>query len=88
MSDAAGNSVGIRDAILTLLSSGRGRLTNPAIDDSTRLLDVGLVDSARLLDIILEIEERCGVEFNPERIDSGTSITLGGLIAAFDPIRG
>ena len=34
------------------------------------MLSVGLVDSKDLLDIILEVEARCGVVFNPERITS------------------
>jgi acyl carrier protein len=76
----------IRNTILAMLPTGRARSAagDGGLDASTRLLDVGLIDSARLLDIILEVESRCGVEFNPERIDAETSLTLGGLISAFD----
>jgi acyl carrier protein len=77
----------IRSVVLPMLQAGRGRSPlKDDIDDATPLLDVGLIDSARLLDIILEVETRCGVEFNPERIDSEKSITLGTLISAFDPV--
>ena len=73
----------IRSTILELLPPGRVR--SVFIDSSTRLLEVGLIDSTRLLDIILEVEMRCGVEFNPAYIDFETGVTLGGLISAFDP---
>jgi acyl carrier protein len=76
----------IRNTILELLPPGRVRSTfkDGNIDPSTRLLEVGLIDSTRLLDIILEVEMRCGVEFNPAQIDFETGVTLGGLIGAFD----
>lgn len=77
----------IRSTILELLPPGRVRsvFKDGSIDSSTRLLEVGLIDSTRLLDIILEVEMRCGVEFNPAYIDFETGVTLGGLISAFDP---
>jgi acyl carrier protein len=75
----------IRSTVLALIPAGRARLPDGAIDASTRLLEVGLIDSTRLLDIILEVETRCGVQFNPEHIDFETGVTLGGLINAFDP---
>jgi acyl carrier protein len=77
----------IRRTVLAMLPAGRTRSAagDGSIDASTRLLEVGLIDSTHLLDIILEVETRCGVEFNPERIDFETGITLGGLISAFDP---
>lgn len=75
----------IRSTVLALLPEGRARLPDGSIDASTRLIEVGLIDSTRLLDIILEVETRCGVQFNPEHIDFETGVTLGGLINAFDP---
>lgn len=78
----------ILDAILDMLGpfAARSPSGNGAgIDLSTRLLDVGLVSSKDLLDIILEVENRCGVLFNPERIDAEKGITLGSLVDAFDP---
>ena len=77
----------IRSTIQAMLPTARKRweLQDGNIDLSTRLLEVGLIDSTRLLDIILEVETRCGVEFNPEHIDFETSITLGSLISAFNP---
>lgn len=52
-----------------------------------RLLEVSLIDSTLLLDTILEVETRCGVQFNPERIDFETGVTLEALINAFEPVR-
>ena len=75
----------IRSTVLALIPAGRARLPDGPIDASTRLIEVGLIDSTRLLDIILEVETRCGVQFNPEHIDFETGVTLGGLISAFDP---
>jgi acyl carrier protein len=87
MSDPISKHDAIRSTILAMLPAGRARSqADGGIDASTRLLEVGLIDSARLLDIILEVESRCGVEFNPERIDLETGVTFGSLIGAFDPV--
>jgi acyl carrier protein len=72
----------------TILATLKPRLSRPGfavgeIDASTQLYELGLIDSKDLLDIILEVEERCGVMFNPEHIDFETGITLGSLISAF-----
>jgi len=84
------NSDVIRHTILAMLPAARARsqLGNGGIDASTKLLSVGLVDSKDLLDIILEVEARCGVVFNPERINFETGITLGSLVGAFDAASG
>ncbi|MBX9775274.1 MAG: acyl carrier protein [Xanthobacteraceae bacterium] len=76
----------IRSKVLSMIPAARVRaLGNGGVDASTRLLEVGLIDSTRLLDIILEVETRCGVQFNPEHIDFETGVTLGALVNAFDP---
>jgi acyl carrier protein len=77
----------VRNTILELLPQGRGHaiLKDGSVDPSNKLHAVGLIDSTRLLDIILEVETRCGVEFNPSSIDFETGVTLGGLINAFNP---
>jgi len=76
----------ICNTILELLPQGRGRslLKDGSLDPSIKLLETGLIDSTNLLDIILEVEMRCGVEFNPSSIDFETGVTLGGLISAFN----
>ena len=81
------NSDVIRSTILELLPQGRAQalLKDGSLDPSIKLLEVGLIDSTRLLDIILEVETRCGVEFNPSSIDFETGVTLAGLIGAFNP---
>jgi acyl carrier protein len=71
----------IQSTILALLP---GRARDGGFDSSTRLLEIGLIDSTRLVDIILEVEIRCGVEFNPEHISIEVDLTLGSLINAFD----
>ena len=78
----------IRNTILALLDPEQSHLDLRAggADASVKLLDAGLIDSKNLLDIILEIETRCGVRFNPEYIDFEQGITLGSLITAFDPV--
>lgn len=53
------------------------------VDASTQLADVGLSDSTHLLDIILEVEQRCAVEFDPTRVDFQGALTLGSLVSAF-----
>jgi acyl carrier protein len=86
MAEPMSNHDIIRSTVLAMLPAGRARSAlGDNIDASTRLLEVGLIDSTRLLDIILEVETRCGVQFNPEHIDFETGVTLGGLINAFDP---
>jgi acyl carrier protein len=74
----------IRSTVLSMIPAARA-LGIGGVDASTRLLEVGLIDSTRLLDIILEVETRCGVQFNPEHIDFETGVTLGALVSAFDP---
>lgn len=86
MSNPASKRELIRGVILELLPArARSGFKDGGIDASTRLLDIGLIDSTRLLDIILEVESRCGVQFNPESIDGETGITFGDLVGAFDP---
>lgn len=53
------------------------------VDESTRLIEVGLIDSTHLLDVILEVEQRCAVEFDPTRVDFAGALTVGSLVSAF-----
>jgi acyl carrier protein len=53
------------------------------ISASTQLLQLGLVDSTDLLDIILEVEQRCAVAFDPARVDFEENLTVATLVAAF-----
>jgi acyl carrier protein len=75
----------VRSAVLgalgrTLSASGRGA---DDIDEQSRLLELGLIDSEDLIEIILEVEQQCGCEFNPEQMDLEAGLTLGELISAF-----
>jgi hypothetical protein len=56
---------------------------NVEITGGTKLLELDIVDSQGLLDIILEIEARCGRQFDPEGIDFEGGITLDALTQAF-----
>jgi len=85
MSDPSSKSEIIRSTILAMLTP---RLSRPevgerGIDASTQLVELGLIDSTDLLNIILEVEERLAVEFNPEYIDFESGLTLGSLVSAF-----
>ena len=75
----------VRVAVLRVLrrllsSSGR---SSGRIDDSTKLLEIGLIDSEDLIEIILEVEQECGCQFDPNETDLENGLTLGGLIASF-----
>jgi acyl carrier protein len=79
------NNEAIRSAVLstlrrTLSASGHGWND---IDEQSRLLELGLIDSEDLIEIILEVEQQCGCEFNPEQMDLEAGLTLGELISAF-----
>jgi acyl carrier protein len=74
----------ILSTILEMLTPRLARLdVKGGVDASTQLAEVGLTDSTDLLDIILEVEHRCAVEFDPMRIDSAGTLTFGNLVSAF-----
>lgn len=54
-----------------------------ALDHESKLLEVGLIDSEDLIEIILEVEEQCTCEFNPDEIDLENGLTLAGLTRCF-----
>jgi hypothetical protein len=64
----------------TLRAKGRDV---PAFDETTPLLDGGLIDSQGLLDLILELETTCGRVFDPDRVDFAGELTLGMLAHGF-----
>ena len=71
-----------------VLQSLQGRRRQPSvaigeIDEEAGLVALGLADSEDLVEIILEVEERCECEFNPEAIDSSEELTLRSLVSAF-----
>jgi acyl carrier protein len=82
--ESTGSSETIRDTVLAVLTTKLSqRKFSGGIDASTELLELDLIDSTDLLDLILEVEERLGVQFNPEQIDFEAGLTLGDLIDAF-----
>jgi hypothetical protein len=53
------------------------------VDAKTPLMELGVIDSQGLLDIILEVEDRCGLVFDPLRIDLESGVTLDLIATAF-----
>ena len=49
----------------------------------TDVKELGLNDSSDLLDVILAVEQKCNVMFNPEAIGSEGALTLEHLAEAF-----
>jgi amino acid adenylation domain-containing protein len=82
MSNSNKNEI-IFSTILEMLKPRLSRVNAGVVDASTQLLDVGLIDSKDLLDIILEVEQRCAVEFDPTRISFEGPLTFGSLVTAF-----
>jgi acyl carrier protein len=77
----------IFSTILEMLTPRFAKLNlTGGVDASTQLAEVGLTDSTDLLDIILEVENRCAVEFDPLRIDSEGTLTFGNLVSAFTAV--
>jgi acyl carrier protein len=58
-------------------------ISTAGVDETTPLIDLGLIDSQALLDIILEVEDRCGLSFDPLRIDLESHVTLERIATAF-----
>jgi acyl carrier protein len=84
MSNSNSKSEIIFSTILEMLTPRLARLNlTGGIDTSTQLAEVGLTDSTDLLNIILEVEHRCAVEFDPMRIDLEGTLTFGNLVSAF-----
>jgi acyl carrier protein len=84
MAKANSKSEVIFSTILEMLTPRLARLNlGGGVDTSTQLAEVGLTDSTDLLDIILEVEHRCAVEFDPTRVDFEGSLTFGNLVSAF-----
>lgn len=78
----------VRATILhTLMDKGGPAKRTAEIGDECNLLDLGLIDSEDLVEVILEVEERCRCEFNPEAIDIENGLTLKNLVAAFTARR-
>lgn len=71
----------LKDTLLRKLAAAGIR--EPALQEGTDLLNVGLIDSQGLLDVVLEVEEKCGRVFDPENIDIESGVTIGKLAAAF-----
>ena len=50
------------------------------LEDSTELLQSGLIDSFEFLDLITEIEQRAGVEIDLAAMEDDDIGTVGGLV--------
>ena len=64
------------------------RSSIPVSTESDRLafpyLDSGLIDSLGLVELIAEIEDKFGILFQPEHLQSDEFLTIGGLIAIIE----
>jgi acyl carrier protein len=60
---------------LALIQDGTDDVLGPALEQ---------IDSPGLLDIILEVEQSCGVVFNPERIDFDSALSIDSLTRSFE----
>ncbi len=75
---------GIRELVLAALAPKLAAAVATAIiDNDTNLTELGLIDSADLMEVIVWVEEKGKIEFNPDRIELENGVTLQGLIDAF-----
>ena len=68
--------------ILSLRLAAAG-VSDDELTQGTKLLEIGLIDSEDLVEVILEVEERCGCEFNPVEIDLEGGLTLDKFTSSF-----
>jgi acyl carrier protein len=73
----------ILQSALSRMIAEKGRPLS-GIDDKTDLIEVEAIDSEALINLILEVEERSGLRFRPDRIDFETGLTVQKLANAFD----
>lgn len=75
----------VKKGVLELMRA-RGEL--PGTSEPEQLgywyLDEGLVDSMGLVELVLEIEQRFGVRFEPEDMQATEFRTVGGVIATVE----
>ncbi len=75
---------GIRELILAALAPKLAAAVATAIvDNDTNLTELGLIDSADLMEIIVWVEEKGKIEFNPDGLELENGVTLQSLINAF-----
>lgn len=82
---APANADGVRRLLMevAMRKLGQAGVSTAGIDGTSALIDLGLIDSQGLLDIILEVEDGCGLTFDPLRIDLESGVTLDRIAAAF-----
>ncbi len=75
---------GIRKLVLAALAPKLAAAVATAIiADDTNLTELGLIDSADLMEVIVWVEEKGKMEFDPDRIELENGVTLQSLINAF-----
>jgi len=52
-----------------------------------RYLDEGLIDSLGIIMMINELEEKCGVHFSAEELESYEFQSIGGLISVIERLK-
>ncbi len=75
---------GIRKLVLAALAPKlAAAVATATVDDDTNLTELGLIDSADLMEVIVWVEEKGKMEFDPDRIELENGVTLQSLINAF-----
>lgn len=52
-----------------------------------RYLDVGVIDSMGIVLMITEFEEKFGIQFDGDHLQSDAFLTVGGVIGVIDELR-
>lgn len=73
----------IRELIVRRLAPRLAQIGIHSVQDDTNLAELLIADSADLLDVIVFVEEKTGVEFDPDGIDIEQGLTLAQLVNAF-----
>ena len=71
------------DVLGLLINILSAKYPNAGVHSSTDLFDVGLTNSLELLEIILTIENKTTMSFNPESLDFEGPITPLEMASAF-----
>lgn len=75
----------MRDIIWEFLAPKLGEKGSPAIDEDTNLMGSVLLESVELLELVVWVEEKVQVEFNPDSLNLEDGLTVRQLIGAFQP---
>jgi acyl carrier protein len=81
------NEESVRRSILGFLAPKLGQSGPAVIDEDENLMEGILSDSAELLELVVWVEEKVNIEFNPDGLNLEDGLTIRQLIGAFDPAK-